>query len=88
MTTYRWPGDIAHLVDTDRVILALLPDGPPKALAGSGAAIWLAADGATVDRIAAELGEAYGVDPAQLRDEVERFCTELVGYGFLVAERG
>lgn len=82
--TYRWPADIGHLVDGERVIVALLPDGIPKALAGSGAAIWLYADGATLEQITARLGAAYGVAPAELAEAVAAFCAELVAYGFLV----
>lgn len=37
---YRWPERIGHVADGDRIIVVLLPDGEPKALAGSGAAIW------------------------------------------------
>lgn len=83
---YHWPADIGHLVDGELVILALLPDGTPKVLGGSGAAIWLFADGATAGEIADELAAAYGVDAAGLLDGVEDFCAELVGFGFLVAE--
>lgn len=83
---YRWPVDIGHLLDGDRVIVAVLPDGEPKALAGSGAAIWLYADGSTAGEIAEELAAVYGVDAATLLGGVEDFCAELLALGFLTTE--
>lgn len=80
---YHWPADIGHVVDGERVIVALLPDGAPKALTGSGAAIWLYADGSTAAEIANELAAAYGAQASGLLGAVEEFCAELVGFGFL-----
>lgn len=83
---YRWPADIGHVIDGERIVIALLPDGIPKALIGSGAAIWLCADGSTADEIAERLATAYGVDPAALLGSVEDFSAELLSLGFLAAE--
>lgn len=80
---YRWPERIGHVADGDRIIVVLLPDGVPKALDGSGAAIWQLADRATAEEIAADLGEAYGTDPAAILPGVREFCEELTGLGLL-----
>ncbi|WOP20101.1 PqqD family peptide modification chaperone [Raineyella sp. LH-20] len=83
---YRWPERIGHVVEGKNVIVALLPDGAPKALDGTGGAIWQLADDATAEEIAAELAEAYGAAIADLLPAVEAFCAELVDWGFLETE--
>lgn len=83
---YRWPARIGHVVEGGNVIVALLPDGAPTALDGTGGAIWQLADDATAEEVAAELAEAYGAATADLLPAVQEFCGELVGLGFLETE--
>ncbi|WOQ16438.1 PqqD family protein [Raineyella sp. W15-4] len=80
---YRWPDRIGHVIEGERVIVALLPDGAPKALDGAGAAIWQLAEDGTAEEIAVELGTAYGVAAEDLLPAVREFCAELVDRGFL-----
>lgn len=88
MTTYRWPADIGWVLEPEYVIVALLPDGPPRILAGSGGDIWLAADGASEEEMAAQLGADYGLEPESLLDDIRAYCAELVANGLLEIAEG
>lgn len=80
---YRRARRAGHVVDRDRVIVALLPDGAPRVLVGTGAAIWHVADGATDTQVAETLAASYGVDAGAILPVVRGFCGELVGLGVL-----
>ncbi|RLV47649.1 PqqD family protein [Nocardioides mangrovicus] len=85
---YAVPDDLGWVATrrtpAPQVTIALLPDGPPFALHGASAAIWLAvvdlADpAAVVTRVAEETEQPEDV----VREGVLGFLEELAGRGFL-----
>ena len=80
---YRRAERVGHLADGGQVIVAVMPDGAPRVLAGTGAVIWQLVDGATDMQLAEALASSYGVDAAEILPVVQGFCGELVGLGVL-----
>lgn len=80
------PGRLGHYLEDvgngPVLYLCPLPEGPPTALTGSGAVIWLSAVEGE-DDIPASVAGAFGVDVETIRDDVERFLDYLVASGFL-----
>ena len=59
---------------------------PPRVLADTAASIWRVVDGQrTEEQIVSVVAEAYGLEPAQIRDDVRAFLTELGELGLVVA---
>ena len=88
---YRRPPDVA-VVDGEPAVdggeatlyLAHLPSGPLLILEGSAALIWRAAvspdwESDLVERVA----DQTGVDPDEIREDVETFVVDLVAQGLL-----
>lgn len=80
---YRWTPGLAQVVDDDRVVVAVLPGGPPVVLAGTGVDIWLHVNGASTEQISTELAAVYDADPGQISADVAAYCATLEGFGFL-----
>lgn len=80
------PARLGHFLedvgDGSVLYLCPLPFGPPTALTGSGAVIWLSAVEGQ-DDVPASVAGAFGVEVETIRDEVERFLDYLVASGFL-----
>ena len=89
MTRYRIADDVAWVsqddLDTDAVpsaYVARLPQGPPTTLAGPACVVWLAlAEGGSSDEIVTTAARLWGVEPAEIRDDVRALVDELVGLG-------
>jgi len=93
MTGWRIREDVAWVDRGGRIAaLPLSPEGgdPPFLLDGTAAAIWdvLAAasepaQGATVERIAADVAAAYGLGTDLLLDDLPAFIAELEALGLI-----
>lgn len=67
-----------------RAVAARVPDGPPMALHGSSAVIWLCAlQGGDAQDVVAAVVEATGGDHALVAGPVTDFLDELVARGLL-----
>lgn len=89
MTGYAVAGDVAWLevpgAHEPSAVAARVPDGPPLALHGPSAVIWLCAvDGGDADAIADRVADATGEHPDTVSPAVHTFLTELVSRGLLV----
>ncbi|WP_404381887.1 PqqD family protein [Knoellia locipacati] len=90
MTAYSVPDRVAHVQrDEDglpQVFLMRLPDGPPVALEGTAALIWMfAVDG--VDDVAAAVAGCVGEKREVIAEDVEAYLVKLVETGLLAASR-
>ncbi|EAP99597.1 hypothetical protein JNB_05475 [Janibacter sp. HTCC2649] len=86
MSSFAVPPRLAFVVpddvDAPQVFLMPLPDGPPVALEGISAAIWvLAADGE--EDVVGAVGALVGKMPSEVGDAVEKYLQELVFRGLL-----
>jgi hypothetical protein len=69
--------------------VVLLPPGAERAacLSGTGAAVWdELASSCDLGDLSRRLGERYGADPAQVREDVRRLVDELAGLGAIRSE--
>lgn len=71
------PRILCEEIDAE-VVLIDLGTGTYFSIRGAGVAAWrLLSAGAGIDAAAAALGAAWGLDPANVRTELERFAKEL-----------
>lgn len=91
MTAYSVPDRVAHVRrDEDglpQVFLMRLPDGPPVALEGTAALIWIFAVDETVDDVAGAVADCVGEKRDVIADDVEAYLVSLVETGLLAAAR-
>lgn len=73
----------------DAVYVAHLPDGPLQVLEGTGALIWRAATTASAsgghpeDAVTEQVARQVGVEPDEIRSDVESFLSALLERGLL-----
>ena len=90
--SYGVPARLAYVISEDQqegppvVFVMPLPDGPPQALEGSAALIWIvAAEGE--DDVPAAVAEAVARPIAEIGEEVRSYLDHLVDTGLLVSAR-
>ncbi|MDX6360137.1 MAG: hypothetical protein QOH37_3191 [Nocardioidaceae bacterium] len=93
MSGYAVAADVAWLEVPDAhepsAVAARVPDGPPLALHGPSAVIWLCAvDGGDADAITDRVADATGEHPDTVAPAVHGFLTELVSRGLLTETHG
>ena len=87
--TYRVGEDVAWTSGAARVVALDLvdPTATPYALEGSAAAVWteIAEEpGIATGELLRRLSEAFDIDQAEIRGDVERVLDELVGRNLLI----
>lgn len=65
------------------VYLARVPGGAPLVLGGSAALVWRTALRVPEDRLLGDVAAAAGLDPEDVREDVQEFVSHLVTEGFL-----
>lgn len=94
MTVYRIADDVAWVSREEldqggepMAYVTRLPDGPALALSGSACLVWLAIhDGGTVSEIAQRVSDDAGLDPVDVRADVEQLLADLTQAGVLSVE--
>jgi hypothetical protein len=90
VTDYRVAPDVAWVVVTTtaapEAVAARVPDGPPLALHGSSALIWLSAvDSGDTRDVVDRVAEATGELPETVEQGVRDFLDDLVARGLLTS---
>ena len=79
--------DLAVVGDAERVVVLRLDDlaAPPRILDGTAVPVWEAIDGSrTPAELVERVARGYGVEVAQIADDVRRFVAELGELGLVV----
>lgn len=85
MEVLRLRQDRLRWVQSDGDVIALDEESLLYLTANaSGALLWNAlAEGATREQLVGRLAEAYGLDPAEVTEDVDRYLAELEAQGLL-----
>lgn len=91
MTDYRVAPDVAWVEVTGtkepEAVAARIPDGPPVALLGPSAVIWLSAvEGGDVHDVVSRVADATGELTRTVEDGVKNLLDDLVARGLLTAQ--